>query len=127
MVEAMAKGTLAGEKLLAHDARGIKMVSRMAAELGADLVKTYYTGSIDSFREVVEACPVPIVILGGAKTDSLETVFTEIHDSIQAGGKGIAIGRNIWEHDNLSGMLKAVHGLVHGNWSVSQALSVLKA
>lgn len=97
------------------------MVARMAAELGADVVKTYYTGDVDSFAKVVEGCPVPIVILGGAKTDSIRQVFQDIHDSLVAGGRGIAVGRNIWEHGNVDRMLQAVNGLVHGHWSVEQA------
>ena len=121
MLEAMAKGTVKGEKLASNDPEGIRMAARMAAELGADVVKTYYTGSVDSFAKVVEGCPVPIVILGGAKTDSIRQVFQDIHDSLVAGGRGIAVGRNIWEHGNVDRMLQAVNGLVHGHWSVEQA------
>lgn len=121
MLEAMAKGTMKGEKFASNDPHAIRMVARMAAEIGADLVKTYYTGTQDSFAKVVEGCPVPIVILGGAKTDSIRQVFQDIHDSLEAGGRGIAVGRNIWEQDNLDSMLDAVNGLVHGHWSVDQA------
>ena len=121
MLEAMAKGTMKGEKFAANDTQAITMVARMGAELGADLVKTYYTGSPESFAKVVEGCPVPIVILGGAKTDSIRQVFQDIHDSLEAGGRGIAVGRNIWEHGNVDIMLQAVNGLVHGHWSVEKA------
>ncbi|MGM0432546.1 MAG: class I fructose-bisphosphate aldolase [Spirochaetota bacterium] len=121
MVEAMAKGTLKGESFPANNADAIRMVARMGAEIGADLIKTYYTGSIDSFQKVTEECPVPIVILGGAKTDSVRDVFQDIYDSLQAGGKGIAVGRNIWGHGNVDKMLAAVNGIVHGNWSVDRA------
>lgn len=121
MLEAMAKGTKGGQKIVSNDPEAIAMVARMAAEIGADLVKTYYTGSVESFAKVVAGCPVPIVILGGAKTDSIRQVFQDIHDSLQAGGRGIAVGRNIWEHPDLEGMLRAVNGLVHGHWSVQQA------
>jgi fructose-bisphosphate aldolase, class I len=121
MLEAMAKGTKKGEKFAANDPDAIRMVARMGAEIGADLVKTYYTGSAESFAKVVEGCPVPIVILGGAKTDSIRGVFQDIYDSLLAGGKGIAVGRNIWEHGNVAKMLQAVNGLVHGGWSVDEA------
>jgi DhnA family fructose-bisphosphate aldolase class Ia len=121
MLEAMAKGSLYGEKFASNDEQAITMVARMGAELGADMVKTYYTGSQDSFSKVVEGCPVPIVILGGAKTDSIRQVFQDIYDSLEAGGRGIAVGRNIWEHGNVEAMLDAVNGLVHSHWSVEKA------
>lgn len=121
MLEAMAKGTRGGQKIASNDPEAIMMVARMAAEIGADVVKTYYTGSVESFSKVVRGCPVPIVILGGAKTDSIRQVFQDIHDSLVAGGRGIAVGRNIWEHPNLERMLQAVNGLVHGDWSVQEA------
>ena len=121
MVEAMAKGNRKGEKVPSNDPEAIRMVARMGAEIGADLIKTHYTGSIDSFARVVEGCPVPIVVLGGEKTDSIRSVFQDIHDSLCAGGKGIAVGRNIWEHGHVDKMLTAAVGVVHEDWSVDQA------
>jgi DhnA family fructose-bisphosphate aldolase class Ia len=61
------------------------------------------------------------VILGGAKTDSIRQVFQDIYDSLEAGGRGIAVGRNIWEHGNVQKMPQAANGLVHGRWSVEKA------
>ena len=121
MVEAMAKGSRKGEKLPPNDPEAIKMVARMGAEIGADLIKTHYTGSIESFARVTEGCPVPILVLGGEKTDSVRSVFQDIHDSLSAGGKGIAVGRNIWEHGDVDTMLTVAMNLVHENWSVDQA------
>jgi DhnA family fructose-bisphosphate aldolase class Ia len=126
MVEAMAKGTLQGEKFSSNDTQAITKVARMASEIGADMVKTYYTGSKESFARVVNGCPVPILILGGAKTDSVRHVFQDIYDSLEAGGKGIALGRNVWEHGNIDAMLDAVNGLVHGHWSVEKACDTVK-
>jgi DhnA family fructose-bisphosphate aldolase class Ia len=125
MLEAMAKGSRKGEKIPANDPEAIRMVARMGAEIGADLIKTYYTGSIESFAQVVEGCPVPILILGGVKTDSIREVFQDIYDSLQAGGKGIAMGRNIWEHGDVARLLKAVNHLVHESWSVDEAMAEL--
>jgi DhnA family fructose-bisphosphate aldolase class Ia len=122
MIEAMAKGTIDKNKFAANDPEGIRMAARMAAEIGADLVKTYYTGSPESFVRVTSACPVPVVILGGAKTDSPVGVFQDIADSLAAGGAGIAMGRNIWGFPDLPAMLDAVKGLVHAGWTVKQAL-----
>ncbi|MBN2050253.1 MAG: fructose-bisphosphate aldolase [Spirochaetales bacterium] len=118
MVEAMAKG----KDLKSTDPKGVALASRAAAEIGADIVKTYYTGSPESFAGVVEGCPVPIVILGGEKTDSIKDVFSDVYYAIQAGAAGIAIGRNIWQHENTRAMIEAMAGLVHENWTVDQAL-----
>lgn len=119
MIEAMAKG----KDLPSTDPGGVKLASRAAAEIGADIIKTYYTGDPDSFAEVVDGALVPIVILGGARTDSIEAVFNDVFQSIQAGGSGIAIGRNIWQHSNTRAMIEAMAGLVHEGWTVKQALA----
>jgi len=127
MVEAMAKGTLGGKEFAPQNPEAVRMVARMGAEIGADLIKTYYTGSIESFARVVEGCPVPIVILGGAKTDSVQDVFQTIYDSLQAGGSGIAMGRNIWSFGKVEAMLEAINGLIHGHWGVDKALAKVEA
>lgn len=118
MIEAMAKG----KDLKSSDPRGILLAARAAQEIGADIVKTYYTGDPDSFHSVVEGCPAPIVILGGEKSDTLETVFSDVYYALQAGAKGIAIGRNIWQHGRTKVMVEAMVGLVHESWTVKQAL-----
>jgi len=118
MIEAMAKS----KDMKATDARGVTLAARAAQEIGADIVKTYYTGDPDSFHKVVEGCPVPIVILGGEKSDTLEAVFSDVYYALQAGAKGIAIGRNIWQHGKTKAMVEAMVGLVHENWTTAQAI-----
>ncbi len=118
MIEAMCK--VEGKK--ANDPESIKLAARAAQEIGADIVKTYYTGDPASFRLVVEGCPVPILILGGEKNDSVESLFRDVKDSLDAGGAGIAIGRNIWAGGNTKAMVEAMVGLVHEGWSVERAL-----
>jgi DhnA family fructose-bisphosphate aldolase class Ia len=118
MIEAMAKG----KDMKSTDPRGVMLAARAAQEIGADIVKTYYTGDPDSFRTVVEGCPVPVVILGGEKSDTLEAVFSDVWYALQAGAKGIAIGRNIWQHGRTKAMVEAMVGLVHESWTVKQAL-----
>jgi len=118
MVEAMAKG----KDLKSTDVRGVKLAARAAMEIGADIVKTYYTGDPDSFREVVEGCPVPILILGGEKTDNDEDVIAGVYHAMQAGARGIAMGRNIWQRENALPMIEAMGGLVHKGWSIEQAM-----
>lgn len=119
MIEAMAK--VEGKK--SSDLEGIRLAARAAQEIGADIVKTYYTGNPDSFRQVVEGCPVPVVILGGEKNDSLQGLFEDVYWSIQAGGAGIAIGRNIWAQGRTQAMVEAMNGIVHAGWTVTQALA----
>jgi DhnA family fructose-bisphosphate aldolase class Ia len=121
MIEAMARG----KDMEPTDPEGVKVAARAAQEIGADIVKCDYTGDPDSFRSVVEGCPVPVVVLGGEKSDSLEQVFEEVHGSLQAGGAGIAIGRNIWQHPSPQAVVEAMVGLVHEGWSVKQALAHL--
>ena len=118
MIEAMARG----KDMKKTDPSGIKLASRAAAEIGGDIIKTYYTGDPDSFSRVVEGCPVPVVILGGEKSKSPETVFEDVYYSMQAGARGIAIGRNIWQHKNTKAMVEAMAGVVHEGWTVKQAL-----
>jgi len=118
MIEAMAKG----KDLKSTDPKGVKLAARAAMEIGADIVKTYYTGDPDSFREVVEGCPVPILILGGEKTDNDEDVISGVYHAMQAGARGIAMGRNIWGRKNVLAMIEAMAGLVHKKWSIEQAM-----
>ena len=74
------------------------MLARIGAEGGADMVKTVYTGDIDSFRNVVKSCPVPIVIAGGPKATSDSEIMQLCYDAMEAGAKGITFGRNIFQH-----------------------------
>jgi DhnA family fructose-bisphosphate aldolase class Ia len=117
MIEAMAKS----KDLKPTDPEGVKLAARAAQEIGADIVKSYYTGDPESFRSVVEGCPAPVVILGGEKTEELSRVFVEVYDSLQSGGAGIAIGRNIWQHAHPQAVVEAMVGLVHQGWTVKQA------
>lgn len=107
------------------DPDNIKHAARLAAELGADIVKTNYTGDIDTFREVVRGCPSPIVIAGGPRMDTDEEVLQMIFDSIEAGGKGVSIGRNIFQHKDPTSMVKAVRKIVISNSSVEEAMKLL--
>ncbi len=122
MIEALA----VAEGKRSNDPAGIRIAARAAQEIGADIVKTYYTGDPDTFRAVVEGCPVPVLILGGARSDSLPDLFTAVHQSLQAGGAGIAMGRNIWEHGKTRAMVEAMIGMVHERWTVEQALRHVK-
>ena len=99
--------------------------ARIGAELGADIVKTNYTGNIDTFKGVIESCPVPVVIAGGLKYKSEAEVLQTTFDSVKAGAAGLSIGRNVFQCDNPALIVKALSDIVHENASVEQALKTL--
>jgi len=99
----------------------VKHAARVAAELGADLVKTNYTGSVDTFKEVVKGCPVPVVIAGGPKMGSDMDVLRMVADSIAAGGSGVSIGRNIFQHPEMTRMTRAIARIVLEGLSAEEA------
>ncbi len=109
-----------------HDARFVAHAARVGAELGADIIKTNYTGSVQSFRKVTRGCPVPVVIAGGAKMDTDLDVLKMAADSIKAGGAGVSIGRNVFQHKNPMGMVRALAKVVHGEVSPATAMKELK-
>jgi|TARA_Y100000031_G_scaffold155423_1_gene206161 putative autoinducer-2 (AI-2) aldolase len=107
-------------KEMARDARYLGLASRMAAEIGAHMVKTYYC---DDFKSVVEGCPVPIVIAGGKKIpekDALQMARNAIDD----GAVGVDMGRNIFQSENPVGMIQAVRAVVHENKSADEAFEI---
>ena len=109
-------------KGLGKDERYLSLASRMAAELGASIVKTYYC---KNFEKVVETCPVPIVIAGGKKTPELEALQMA-YDAIHAGAVGVDMGRNIFQSTNPIGMIKAVNAIVHKKYTPKEAYDLFK-
>jgi len=103
------------------DAEPVKHCARLAAELGADVVKTNYTGSIDSFREVVKGTPIPVVIAGGPKLDSDAALLQMVYDAVQAGAKGVSIGRNVFQHQDVAGITRAISRLVFDDMRPEEA------
>lgn len=96
--------------------------SRIGFEYGADFIKTFYTGSVEGFRAVTESCPVPVIILGGAKTDTDRELLQTVSDAMEAGAGGVAFGRNIWQHSNPEAITRAIVSVVHGNLTADAAL-----
>ncbi|MGB9622537.1 MAG: 2-amino-3,7-dideoxy-D-threo-hept-6-ulosonate synthase, partial [Candidatus Bathyarchaeia archaeon] len=109
-----------------YDAKWVKVAARMGAELGADLIKTNYTGSPESFKEVVKSCPVPIVIAGGPKTETVKDTLEMVKGAMEAGAIGVCIGRNTWQAKNPTAMAKAISKIVHEEISVDKALKELE-
>jgi fructose-bisphosphate aldolase/2-amino-3,7-dideoxy-D-threo-hept-6-ulosonate synthase len=108
------------------DVGGVKHAARIAAELGADIAKVNYTGSISSFRQVIEGCPIPVVIAGGERADDEKGILTVIKESLEAGGAGVSVGRNVFQHGQPRKMMEAIGRLVHENISVDESLKILK-
>lgn len=104
-----------------YDAHAVAHAARVATELGADIVKCSYTGDIDSFREVVKGTLAPIVIAGGPKMDSDDDILQMVYDSIQAGGHGVSIGRNVFQHRNVEAMTHAISDIVLRGYTVEEA------
>ena len=105
-----------GEKITnQYDVGVVKHAARVGAELGADIVKVNYTGSVATFREVVEGCFVPVVIAGGEKMETDQEVLDMVQGAIDAGCAGVSIGRNIFQHSNPEDIVRKISKIVHGN------------
>jgi len=110
-----------GEK----DVEMVKLAARVGAELGADIVKVPYTGSAESFRAVVEGCPVPVVIAGGSKLTDEETLEM-VAGAIKAGAAGLSMGRNAFQHEHPERLVAAACAIVHEGASAAKAKKLLK-
>ena len=115
-----------GEKIKdEYDTDAIKHAARVGDEMGADIVKVSYTGSLETFKEVVTGCSVPVVIAGGPKMDSDREILEMVKGSIEAGGAGVSIGRNVFQHKDPTRMVRAISAIVHDDNSVEDALNLL--
>jgi putative autoinducer-2 (AI-2) aldolase len=110
--------TAVGRELGKRDARYLSLSCRIAAELGAQMVKTYYC---DEFERVVEYSPVPLVIAGGPKLKTELDALQLAYDAVQRGAAGVDMGRNIWQSGNSVAMIQAIRQIVHENATVEQA------
>jgi len=106
---------------------GVSHAARIAAELGADLVKVTYTGSPRTFSKVVEGCPIPVLIAGGEKAANDRQILAAVRGALDAGGAGVSIGRNAWQHKNPARFVRAVCAMVHENAPVDKAMKILRA
>lgn len=109
-----------------YDPELVAHCARVAMELGADLVKVSYTGDIDSFRKVVRGAIIPVLIAGGPKMNSDMDILNMVHDSLEAGGRGVSIGRNIFQHRNVYAITKAVSEIVLHEATVEEAAKFLE-
>jgi DhnA family fructose-bisphosphate aldolase class Ia len=99
--------------------------ARIGFEHGADLIKTYYTGTPESFRMVTENCPVPTLIAGGPKMDTLEETLAVVSGAMDAGAAGVVFGRNIWQSPAPGRMVSALKQIIHDDADVATAMTAL--
>ena len=116
------------EKPEGIDTRSVENMAfacRQGAELGADFIKSEFVGG-ERFREVVDGCYAPILVLGGGKAKAEDEIFAHIRSALDNGAKGIIMGRNIVRHANIAAVCTAIAAIVHEDASVADALKLLK-
>ena len=114
--------TAVGREMEKREARYLALCCRIAAELGARVVKTYWCEK--DFDKVVKGCPVPVVMAGGPKCETELEVFEFVHDGMQRGAVGINLGRNVWQNPHPAAMAKALRSIVHEKKTVKQAYEI---
>jgi putative autoinducer-2 (AI-2) aldolase len=116
--------TAVGKELEKRDARYLSLCCRIAAELGAKVVKTYWC---ENFEKVTNGCPVPVVMAGGPKTENNYEVFEFVYDGMQKGAIGVNLGRNIWQDSHPVAMIKALRAIIHGNATPKEAEEIYQS
>ena len=111
--------TAVGRELGKRTARFLALCCRIAAELGARVVKTYYC--TEGFEKIVEGCPVPIVIAGGPRVDTALEVFDFVYNALQAGAIGVNLGRNIWQSEYPVAMIRSIRAIIHENYTPKES------
>ena len=107
-----------------YDPDLIAHVCRVGAELGADVVKTNYTGDPDTFKRVVRGCPVPVLVAGGLKTNTDLELLEQINGAMEAGAAGVAVGRNVFMHEAPTLMVRRICAVVHDALSPKEAMKI---
>jgi DhnA family fructose-bisphosphate aldolase class Ia len=105
----------------------IAFAMRIGVELGADLIKASYAGPVQAFNTALNSCYRPVVVLGGEKVKDEMEMLQTIADALEAGARGVAIGRNVWQHANPAGICRSLVELVHGSGRIEKALKEIKA
>lgn len=116
--------TAVGKELEKRTSRYLALSCRIAAELGAKIVKTYY--SAEDFDKVTNGCPVPVVIAGGPKCETELEVFEFVYDGMQKGAIGVNLGRNVWQNPYPTAVMKALNAVIHDNLTPKQALDLFE-
>jgi predicted phospho-2-dehydro-3-deoxyheptonate aldolase len=106
--------------------KNLMRAARIGAEMGSDLVRVPYSGSAETFHEVVTVCPVPLVAIGGERKLREKEVLEMVQGVMEADAHGVSVGRNIFQYKKPGNMIKAVSQIVHKGFDVSSAMEVLK-
>lgn len=123
MIEPMARGEKVGANI--YDPAYIALAARIADELGADIIKTAYTGTMESFQSVVEACSAPVLIAGGPRASTDLDVLTMVEGAIRAGATGVVFGRNVFQAPNSEKMTRAICQVVFEEATAAEAVDIL--
>ncbi|MGA2091760.1 MAG: 3-hydroxy-5-phosphonooxypentane-2,4-dione thiolase [Endomicrobiales bacterium] len=115
--------TAVGKELEKRNSRYLAMCCRIAAELGASVVKTYWC---EDFEKVINGCPVPVIIAGGPKSETEKEVFEFVYDGMSKGAIGLNLGRNVWQCTHPVPMAKALYAIVHENADVKTAVDIFQ-
>jgi putative autoinducer-2 (AI-2) aldolase len=116
--------TAVGKELTKRDARYLGLATRICAELGASVVKTYWC---EEFDKVVYGCPVPVVIAGGPMCTTELEVMEFVYDGMQKGAIGINLGRNVWKHAQPVAMMRSLRAIIHDNLKPKEALDLFNS
>ncbi len=115
--------TAVGKELEKRNARYLAMCCRIAAELGASVVKTYWC---EEFEKIINGCPVPVIIAGGPKCETEKEVFEFVYDGMSKGAVGLNLGRNVWQCTNPVPMAMALNAIVHEKADVATAMNIFE-
>lgn len=107
------------------DPKYLALGARVAAEHGADMVKTYYTP--DDFTKVTTGCPVPVMIAGGPKCETDRDTLKMIDGALTGGARGIVMGRNIWQNPRPLKLLEVIWSMIHQGLNINEAINALGA
>lgn len=111
IIEAVLWGTRIENK---KDVERLAFGCRLAVELGADAIKTEYTGDPTSMRQIIDSCPVPVLLLGGSKSADPTVLLQGTRDAVAAGAKGVIYGRNVWQADDPVAISNSLKSIIHG-------------
>ncbi len=113
--------TAVGKELEKRDARYLSLACRIAAELGARVVKTYWC---PEFEKVATGCPVPVVMAGGPQVNTEHEVFDFVYDGMRRGAIGVNLGRNVWQNDYPVAMIRALRAIIHKKATAQEAQEI---
>lgn len=110
-----------------NDEEEIQVVARIAVEHGADIIKTRYSGSVDSFRKVVASCGGKVIVAGGPNTGSDDESLLRFADEcVESGAAGIVFGRKVWQHPRMEKLVAALCAVVHRDEPATAAIKLLR-